>query len=579
MYIIVGLGNPTEQYAHTHHNAGFDAVDAFAASVGAQFTKQRCKALVAEAHIGGERVILAKPQTYMNLSGESVSELVHWYKIPMDHLAVVYDDIDLPMGHVRFRKEGGSGTHNGMRSIISLLGREDFPRVRIGVGAAPQGWDLVDWVLAGWRTPEEKQAAQRAFEDACAILRALIAGGAEEAARASNALAQKYKPPKPQRANAAKYDFSPVAEAIKARIDARYVSGAVCAVSVDGKMAYQTVQGLADVEAGTKMTRDTVFRLASMTKPLTAAAVMILSDRGLLSIDDPVDKYLPFLAPFRVIVRDDDGHITGTEPARRCVTIRDLLTHSSGLGQETPLWDEAAQALPEEEWTLSGIVSGTRTVPLDFQPGTKTGYSAIAGMNVLARIVEVVSGMGFYAFLSTEILNPLGMGDTTYAVNDHQWRRMAKTYVPTTLEEMPMGRAGFGGMKRVYECGGAGLVGTMSDYLRFTLMLLGGGEYRGARILSEDAVRAMSTPQIGLPSSPYETWGLGMRVIRSEGEGQPLPAGAYGWSGAYGTHFWIDPERKLTCVLMASGDVGGAGSPLSREVEAAVMQAMRTVRS
>ncbi len=577
MYVIVGLGNPGDKYAHTHHNAGFDVVTLLAHRLGLSFSKLKCKARIAEGRLGGERVALALPQTFMNLSGESVVELVNWYKVDMEHLVVIYDDIDLEPGRIRFRAKGSAGTHNGMRSIIYLLGRDDFPRVRVGVGRAPQGWDLVDWVLTGYRTPEERQIAYDSFLDACDVACEYVQAGAEAANRLANEKCRKFDPPeKAAKENRggkrSKYDFSGAAKAIAARVESKYVSGAALAVAVDGRMAYQSVQGLADLEAGRKMTRDTTFRLASMTKPVTGVATMILKERGLIKLDDPVSDYLPELGRWRA---------AGGEPLLRPVTIRHCLTHTSGLGQETPLCDEAAGRLPEDMYNLENIVRMYASVPLDFQPGAKTGYSAIAAMNVLARVCEVVTGMRFASFIATEIFNPLGMGDTTYEPNNHQWNRVAEVYEPYTLAKRPIGRAGFEGLKRPYDCGSAGLVGTLTDYLRFALMLAGGGQLNGARVLSEASVKEMASPQLPQDLSGLgeaENWGLSMRVTVKQTEAQPLPAGCFGWSGAYGTHFWIDPGHNAVAVLMAAGNVGGSASPLSREVEKAVTEALEKGR-
>ncbi len=155
MYVIVGLGNPGRQYEHTRHNAGFDAIDILSDMWRVPIAKARFKAAVGEGVVGAQRVVLAKPQTYMNDSGMSVVELLNWYKPDIDRLVVVYDDIDLPMGSVRIRKQGSAGTHNGMRSIISLTGETAFPRVRIGIGKPEHpGFDLKDYVLTRYRSDE-----------------------------------------------------------------------------------------------------------------------------------------------------------------------------------------------------------------------------------------------------------------------------------------------------------------------------------------------------------------------------------------------------------------------------------------
>lgn len=164
MWLIVGLGNPGEKYSSTRHNIGFECLDYLAERHGLDFRSKRAKAGIAEGSIAGQRVVLAKPLTYMNLSGQAVSGLRSWYKIdPSRELLVIYDDMDLPFGRLRLRQKGGPGTHNGMKSIITQLGSQDFPRLRVGIGQPPPGWDAVGYVL-GRFTAEE--AAE--LSDVCA---------------------------------------------------------------------------------------------------------------------------------------------------------------------------------------------------------------------------------------------------------------------------------------------------------------------------------------------------------------------------------------------------------------------------
>ena len=158
MWLIVGLGNPGEEYAQTRHNIGFQCVSALAQRHSLRFDDKRAKARVAEGNIGGQRVALAKPFTFMNNSGQAVVGLTSWYKLdPAAELLVVYDDLDLPFGTLRLRERGGSGTHNGMRSIVSLLGGQNFPRMRVGIGNVPPQWDTSNYVLG--RFNKEEQAA------------------------------------------------------------------------------------------------------------------------------------------------------------------------------------------------------------------------------------------------------------------------------------------------------------------------------------------------------------------------------------------------------------------------------------
>ena len=179
MYVIVGLGNPGDKYARTRHNVGFDVVELLAGRLGLSFNKLKCKAKLAEGRIGSERVVLAQPQTFMNLSGESVVELMNWYKAEPEHLIVVYDDVDLPEGRLRFRPSGSAGTHNGMRNIIYLLGKENFPRVRVGIGRPAEGWDMKDWVLATYNTPELRKTMFDAYLNAADAVATLIGDGAD----------------------------------------------------------------------------------------------------------------------------------------------------------------------------------------------------------------------------------------------------------------------------------------------------------------------------------------------------------------------------------------------------------------
>ena len=187
MYLIVGLGNPGSKYARTRHNVGFDVVEILADKLNTRLTKLKCKALLAETKIGEERVVLAQPQTFMNLSGESVVELMNWYKVPVENLIVCYDDIDIDLGALRVRAKGSAGTHNGMRSIIGLLGRQDFPRLRVGVGKKPEGWELANWVLSHYQTEEDRKTQFDAFLLAADTVIDWVKNGVESAMRTANA--------------------------------------------------------------------------------------------------------------------------------------------------------------------------------------------------------------------------------------------------------------------------------------------------------------------------------------------------------------------------------------------------------
>lgn len=193
MYIVVGLGNPGRQYAHTRHNAGFLAVDLLAQKHDIDIKKFAHHAMIGEGRIANEKVVLAKPETFMNASGQSVVELIQWYKIdPSDELIVLYDDIDLPVGQLRIRDKGSAGTHNGMRSIIHLTGRDDFARIRIGIGRPKEGWSLTGHVLGDFEQ-EERETMVHAFENAGDAVEKIIADGIQKAQEAYNVKRNKNK--------------------------------------------------------------------------------------------------------------------------------------------------------------------------------------------------------------------------------------------------------------------------------------------------------------------------------------------------------------------------------------------------
>lgn len=176
MYIIAGLGNPSREYAHTRHNAGFDTIDILADKNNISVDTVKFKALIGKGMIGAKKVILVKPQTYMNLSGESLREIVAYFKTdPASELIVIYDDIDLDPGNIRIRKNGSAGGHNGMKSIINCLGTQEYMRIRIGVGEKPKGYDLADYVLSHF-SPDEREAVQDGMIKAVSAIEMIISG-------------------------------------------------------------------------------------------------------------------------------------------------------------------------------------------------------------------------------------------------------------------------------------------------------------------------------------------------------------------------------------------------------------------
>jgi PTH1 family peptidyl-tRNA hydrolase len=180
LYIIAGLGNPGLKYSNTRHNVGFDTIDLLAYKHDIKVTKVKHKALVGEGKIGGKRVLLVKPQTFMNLSGESIREILEWFKVPSSRVIIIYDDIDLAIGKFRLRAKGSSGTHNGMKSIIYQIQTDDFPRIRIGIDKPPANWDLADYVLGRFGT-EERKIINESITNAAEAAAVIVEQGIEKA--------------------------------------------------------------------------------------------------------------------------------------------------------------------------------------------------------------------------------------------------------------------------------------------------------------------------------------------------------------------------------------------------------------
>ena len=320
---------------------------------------------------------------------------------------------------------------------------------------------------------------------------------------------------------------------------------------------------------------NTLFRLASMTKPITAVAVMLLVEAGQFDLDDEVCAFLPAFRDMWV-GRREGNHIERLHKAEP-ITIRQLLSHASGLGSgDVGNWADAHR--PDE--ALRDLARGVdyyATVSLDFAPAAAHAYSAVFGFDVLARIVEVVADTSFDKFLKNEIFDKLGMIDTTFTPTEKQWSRLVAmhTVKDGITQVSPMTpNAIFFSLPTHYFCGGAGLAGTMRDYTRFARMLLGRGTLDGKQLLKEETVEQMATPQITACNQPDQAdcWGLGMRIVQRN---PYLPTGSYGWSGAFGTHFWIDPVNQISGIYMKNSRVdGGADASTSRRFEKDVYESM-----
>ncbi len=324
-----------------------------------------------------------------------------------------------------------------------------------------------------------------------------------------------------------------------------------------------------------------MFRLASMTKPVTAAAVLAAQDRGLLTVFDEVRKYLPAYGEMWVGRKETlpDGTVSyvPAERAKKQLRIHHLHSHVNGIASGevgNAIWSRMSSEDMQSLQTITDWMG--KHLLLDFQPDEVTGYSGVAAQDVAARIVELVSGMPFDEYVQKTIFDPLEIRDITFRPTDEQWGRMmcmfSKDEEHGAFMDKSLGRTTFERFPITYFSGGASLTGTLNAYTKFAEMLRLGGEFEGNRILSRAAVGQMQTPW-PLPGTvgigPVETWGLGVRVVR---DGHPwLPSGVFGWSGAYGTHFWIDPANHLTAIMMRNSRVdGGAGAAATLRFEKAV---------
>lgn len=332
--------------------------------------------------------------------------------------------------------------------------------------------------------------------------------------------------------------------AMQAAIDAREVSGAVTVVVTKDKVLHLQVIGLADIAAKKPMQPDSLFWIASMTKPVTAVAVLMLQDEGKLNVSDPVAKHIPAFASLKT---------PSGKPAN--ITIAQCLTHTSGLG-------EAGAGSARDAHTLADMIPLYLAAPMQYEPGAKWQYTQSA-INVASRIVEVASGMSFDAFVQQRIFDPLGMKNSTfYPAENSVVTAYAKIRGTGALEPAPP-LAGFGVRGRP-PLGNGGLFSTGPDYARFCQMLLAGGTLDGKRYLSPDAMKLLTTVQTGdLPCGFFQSaafgnhganygWGIGTCILRTphEGVAAMLSPGAFGHGGAWGTQAWIDPARGVAYILM-----------------------------
>jgi len=362
-----------------------------------------------------------------------------------------------------------------------------------------------------------------------------------------------------------------VAADLKARIDEGKLSGAVVMVAQDGEVLMHEAMGYQNVEDQVPMSKDTIFRIFSMTKPVTGTALMMLWDEGKFQLDDPVEMHLPELAGMQVFVEQNEDGSWVTEPADHPMTVRELMSHTGGLVYTPPL----SQGPVAEAYAKAGIMNLTgatlaesmpalKDIPLSYQPGSQWVYSI--SVDVQGYMVERLSGMRFGEFLETRIFQPLAMVDTGFSVKPENAARLSRQYAPNNdgtlrrTDNRP-GLANFDFLSPPkFESGGGGLTSTAADYMRFVQMHLGGGELNGVRILSEAAVAQMRANQ--LPEAvanigqlyPGNVFGLDFAIVENSDSYQGASEGTHWWWGIAGSWFWIDPVENIGFIGMIQND-------------------------
>jgi CubicO group peptidase (beta-lactamase class C family) len=362
----------------------------------------------------------------------------------------------------------------------------------------------------------------------------------------------------------------------EAFVERGVIAGAVTLIGRDGDVAHLAAHGRMDLDSARPMQRDTLFRLASMTKPVVSVAILMLLEEGKLLLTEPVSKFLPEFRDLQVAVPNQpslpgvatqlkagDFHLV---PANREITLRDLLTHTSGLGSATVGPGLAAvaaimQAGPPAG-TLADVVPRLAAIPLSFQPGDAWEYSPAFAFDVLGRIVEIVSGQALDVFMRERIFEPLGMSDTAFHVPGEAMSRLATLYDRSTGALVPGAPipwvATTDDPSGEYHSGGGGLAGTAQDYGQFAMLLANGGQLRDERLLGRKTVELMGSNHIGslaLDRAASDMrgyrFGLGVRVLDNPAEASVLGSrGTFGWAGAYGTNSWIDPVENMVGIML-----------------------------
>lgn len=348
------------------------------------------------------------------------------------------------------------------------------------------------------------------------------------------------------------------------------IPGAVALIARNGKIAYHKSFGYADVDSKKEMDKNSIFRIASMTKAITTVGIMVLYERGYFMLNDPISKYLPeFKSPNILVEVDTLGNVVKTVPSKREIKIIDLLTHTSGISypfikndlQKVYKKDGIIDGVTSNEMRLKSQVTRLSTLPLLFEPGSKYQYGL--NIDILGYLCEVISGKSLDRFLSDEIFVPLKMLDTHFYIPNNKQHRLVTLYSWLDEKGLVVSKGDESSIKmdnpnypiegaKSYFSGGAGLSSTAYDYGRFIQMLLDNGELEGARIISRKTVELMRRAKIDRNDDGEPDFGLGFRVIKDIAKDGELGSdGAYSWGGAFYTSYWIDPQENLIGVFMS----------------------------
>ncbi len=357
-----------------------------------------------------------------------------------------------------------------------------------------------------------------------------------------------------------------LSDAMAGYIERRQVAGAVTLVARRGKVVHFEAQGQRWPEEGASMSRDTIFRIASMTKPIASVALMTLHEEGRFQLRDPIARYLPEFAEMQVATVPDDDEYLGEAyrltPARRPITVQHILTHTAGFANNYRGLLKAdytkLRTNRDPEWTVGDFVSALAKLPLEFHPGDAWHYGP--SVDVVGRLVEVLSGQTLDDYLKERIFDPLGMTDTHFYLPESKVDRFAALYRPgedgtIVLAEAPDLNARHVREPHKYFSGSGGLVSTAADYYRFHQMMLSGGELDGNRVLGRKTVELMTANHTGDHGlwlrGPGYGFGLGYSVVTDLGpSAMPASVGSYSWGGAFCTVFWVDPKEELIGILM-----------------------------